>query len=322
MVAFMRAFDEADRAEDAGGDSEELLAQVAWYYYNDGLTQGDIAERLGLSRIKVSRLLDRGRQSGLIEVQINSPYEGCLRLQKELVLAFGLAEARVIPALEEAPAGPRIGLAAARYVARRLEPHGLLAIGWGQAVMTALRHLSPALIRNDTSLVSLTGGVTAYMDGVGLRGQRGNVYLIPAPLRVSSPQFIELLRNEPYVRNVLAMALTAKTALVGIGAASRNASIVRDGYCTPAEIDLFARKGAVGDIIGYFYDRNGQLLSLDLHRLIVSLPIEELRRIPTIIASAAGPEKVEAILGALRGKLINILITDETTATELLRRGG
>jgi lsr operon transcriptional repressor len=318
----MPSLDDTDHAEDLGGDSEELLAHVAWYYYNDGLTQGDIAERLGLSRIKVSRMLDKGRQSGLIEVQINSPYEGCLRLQKDLVSAFGLVEARVIPSLDEAPAGPRIGLAAARYVARRLERHDLLAIGWGKAVTTALRHLSSALVRNDISLVSLTGGVTAYMDGVGSPGQRANVYLIPAPLRVSSPAFAEMLRNEPYVRNVMAMALTARTALIGVGAVDRTASLVRDGYCTPDEIELFSRQGAVGDILGYFYDRNGALLSLDLHRLVVSTPIEELRRIPTIIASAAGPEKVEPILGALRGRLVNILITDETTAAEILRRSG
>ncbi len=305
---------------DAAADDEELVAQVAWYYYNDGLTQGDIASRLGLSRIKVSRLLDRGRQTGLIEVQINSPYEGCFRLQEQLVRRFGLAEARVIPALEEVPPGTRIGLAAAKFLMRWLEPRDLLAIGWGKAVTTALRALSPTLIKREISLVSLTGGVSSYVAGVGINGPGGDVHLIPTPLRVSAPGFAEMLRREPYVCNVLSMALTARVAIVGIGAVSRNATLVHNGYCTTAEIDLFARQGAVGDVLGYFFDRDGAVLSLDLHDHVVAVALHELKQIPTIIGAAAGPEKTDAILGALHGRLINILVTDETTAEDILRR--
>ncbi len=241
-----------------------------------GLRQGDIADRLGLSRIKVSRLLDRGRQSGLIEVQINSRYEGGLRLQDELIKRFGLTEARVIPALDEAPADTRIGQAAAKFLARWLQPHDLLAIGWGRAVTAALRALSPTLIKREISLVSLTGGVSSYVAGVGMNGAHSDVHLIPTPLRVSTPEFAEMLGREPYVRNVLSMALTARVAIVGIGATSRNATLVRDGYCTMAEIDLFVRQGAVGDILGYFYDRDGNILSLDLHDHVVAVKLNEL----------------------------------------------
>ena len=307
-------------SQDFGGDSEELVAHVAWYYYNDGLTQGNIAKRLGLSRIKVSRLLEKGRQSGLIQVQINSPYEGCLQLQQDLVEKFGLTEARVIPALDEVPPGPRIGQAAADFLIGKLKPRDLLAFGWGEAVTTALRRMSPVLVQRDISLVGLTGGVSAYIDGFGIQGPSSNVHLIPAPLRTSSPEFARMLREEPYVRNVLAMALTAHIALVGIGAVSRNATLVRNGYCSNSEVDLFARKGAVGDLLGYFYDADGQVLALELHDHVVAVPLHELTSIPTVIGSAAGLEKTNAILGTLRGKLVNILITDESTATELMRR--
>ena len=312
--------EEDENWAEASDDSEELVAQVAWYYYNDGLRQGDIADRLGLSRVKVSRLLDRGRQSGLIEVQINSRYGGGLRMQEELIKRFGLVDARVIPALEEVPADTRIGQAAAKFLARWLQPRDLLAIGWGRAVNAALRALSPTLIKREISLVSLTGGVSSYVAGVGMNGARSDVHLIPTPLRVSTPQFAEMLGKEPYVRNVLSMALTARVAVVGIGATSRSATLVRDGYCTTAEIDLFVRQGAVGDILGYFYDRDGNILSLDLHDHVVAVKPEELKRIPSIVGAAAGAEKVEPILGAMRGKLINILVTDETTARDILGR--
>lgn len=314
--------DEGEDWTDAAADSEELVAQVAWYYYNDGLRQGDIANRLGLSRIKVSRLLDRGRQTGLIEVQINSRYEGSLRLQDQLIKRFNLNEAHVIPAFEEAPPDTRIGQAASKFLARMLQPHDLLAIGWGRAVTSALRALSPTLIKREISLVSLTGGVSSYVAGVGMNGVRSDVHLIPTPLRVSTPEFAEMLTREPYVRNVLSMALTARLAIVGIGAVSRNATLVRDGYCTSGEIELFVRQGAVGDILGYFYDRDGTVLSLDLHDHVVAVKPEDMKRIPSIVGAAAGAEKVEPILGALRGRLINILVTDETTAREILGRAN
>ena len=129
-----------------------------------------------------------------------------------------------------------------------------------------------------------------------------------------------MLSLEPYVRNVLSMALTARVAIVGIGATTRNATLVHDGYCTGAELELFIRKGAVGDILGHFYDRDGQVLSLDLHDHVVGVRPDELKRIPSIVGAAAGVEKIEPILGALRGKLINTLVTDETTAAEILGR--
>jgi lsr operon transcriptional repressor len=314
--------DEDEDWTDTSADLEELVARAAWYYYNDGLRQGDIAERLGLSRVKVSRLLDHGRQSGLIEVHINSRYEGCLRLQDQLIKRFGLAEARVIPEFAEAPADLRIGRAAAKFLAQWLQPRDLLAIGWGRAVNAALRALSPLLIKREISLVSLTGGVSSYVAGVGMNGMRADVHLIPTPLRVSTPEFAQMLGKEPYVRNVLSMALTARVAIVGIGATTRSATLIHDGYCTSAEIELFARKGAVGDILGYFYDRDGQVLSLDLHDHVVAVKPEDLKRIPSIVGAAAGVEKIEPVLGALRGYLINTLVTDETTATEILGRAS
>ena len=254
---------------DRGADDEELVSRAAWYYYNDGLTQGDVALRLGVSRIKVSRLLEKGRQSGLIHVHINSPHEGCFVLQQELAAAFGLAEARVIPALDEAL--PAVASDAPRRIS--WSASWWCAISWRSA--GAKRRRRPcatcpiALVRNEISLVSMTGGVSAYVDSAGIYGPHSNFHIIPAPLRVTSHSLAEMLREEPYVRDVLAMALTARIALVGIGAVTRNATFVRYGYCTASEIELFARQGAVGDILGYFYDRDGQILPLDLHRLVV-----------------------------------------------------
>ncbi len=311
---------EMDATVSADLDEVEQITRAAWHYYNDGLTQNEVADQLGISRIKVSRLLEKGRQTGLIELRINAPHAGCLALQKQLVSAFGLIDARVVPSTGDLPVVPRIARAAASFLMQKLVSNDLLAIGWGETVATALRYAAPVFPQNNVSLVSLTGGVSAYVGTTGLYGPQNNAHLIPTPLRVSSPELAAMLRVEPYVRYVLDMASTARVALVGVGAVSSAATLVRYGYCTGAEIELFARRGAVGDILGYFYDSNGDIIDLDIHRHVVAVDIDNLRRIPNLAAAAAGLHKVDAILGLLRGRLANILITDEVTAGHLLRR--
>ena len=301
-------------------DEVEQITRAAWLYYNDGLTQNQIADMLGVSRIKVSRLLEKGRQTGLIELRINSPHAGCLTLQQELVAAFNLADARVVPEASDMAAVPRIGRAAASFLIQHLEPNDLLAIGWGEATTTALRYAAPVFPKDNIALVSLTGGVSAYVGTTGLYGPQSNAHIIPTPLRVSSEELANMLRVEPYVRHVLDMAATARMALIGVGAVSNAATLVRYGYCSSTEIELFVRRGAVGDALGYFYDADGEILDLDLHRLVVAVRPRDLRQIPNVVAAAAGMHKVDAILGLLRGRLANILVTDEPTARELLRR--
>ena len=95
---------------------EELLARIAWFYYHDGLTQGDIGELLGLTRLKVSRLLEKGRQSGVIRVQINSRYEGCLELENTLQQHFGLKHIRILPSLADLSISRRLGIGAAHLL--------------------------------------------------------------------------------------------------------------------------------------------------------------------------------------------------------------
>ncbi len=301
-------------------DEVELITRAAWHYYNDGLTQNQIADMLGVSRIKVSRLLEKGRQSGLIELRINSPYAGCLTLQQELISAFGLVDSRVVPDNPELEVAPRIGRAAASFLIQKLQRDDLLAIGWGEATSTALRYTAPVFPHSNIALVSLTGGVSAYIGTTGLYGPQSNAHLIPTPLRVSSAELAEMLRREPYVSHVLDMAATARMGLIGVGAVSSTATLVRYGYCTSGEIELFQRRGAVGDILGYFYDADGEIIDLDLHKHVVAVRPDDLRKIPNLAAAAAGQHKIDAILGLLRGRLANILVTDQATATELLRR--
>lgn len=299
---------------------EELLSRVAWYYYHDGLTQSEIGNRLNLSRIKVSRMLERGRRMGLIHIHINSSYGGCFALENQLQALYGLSEARVIPADDEQSSTERLAEAASQYFMGRLKTADLLAVGWGATVMGALQRLAQTLSHRDISLVSLTGGVAAYIEGVASGRSAQNVHLIPAPLLVSNPDLAISLRTERHVVDVMSMAKTANYALVGIGSVADQATLVTSGYATRSQFEAFRRQGAVGDIIAVFYDEEGNVLDLPFHETLVGLDLAALRDIPHVVAAASGQNKVDAIRAAAKGKHFNVLITDEPTAQAIIEK--
>lgn len=310
----------SDNSEWSYADAdEETLTRIAWYYYNDGLTQNEIGERLNMSRIKVSRLLESGRRSGIIQVRINSRYQGCLSLEHEIKDRYGLQEAYVVPQLPNQDPSDRLGQAAAQFLMQRLQHGDLLAVGWGATVSNTIQRLGHLANERDIGLVSLTGGVGTYVDGMRTANWGSSVHLVPAPLVVRDPEVAKNLSLEPAVANLLDMALNASYQLVGIGELSANSTVVRSGYVNPDEVEPLRRKGAVGDILCQFFDDRGHVLELPLHDRVIGVKIATLSQAEKVVAAAGGLYKVQAIHAALRGKFVGILITDETTAAGLLQ---
>ncbi|RKE87402.1 MULTISPECIES: transcriptional regulator LsrR [Xenorhabdus] len=300
---------------------EELMARIAWFYYHDGLTQGDIGELLGLSRLKVSRLLEKGRQSGVIRVQINSRYEGCLELENALQKRFNLKQVRVLPTLDGMNLNARLGIGAAHLLMALIEPHQLLAIGFGETPMCTLQYLSGFISSQQIRLVTLSGGVGPYMTGIGQLDAACPVSIIPAPLRASTHQVAATFREERSVRDVILAACAADIAIVGIGAIKQkqHATIMRSGYISDGEQLMFGRKGAIGDILGYFFNMEGELVSnIDIHQELIGISLPEMKTIPNVIGVAGGIEKADAIVAALKGGYINSLVTEEQTAKAML----
>jgi lsr operon transcriptional repressor len=297
---------------------EALLARVAWLYYNDGLTQSEVGNLLNLSRIKVSRLLEAGRTSGLIEVRINSRQQGCLELETRLKDRFGLSDCRVIPDSTEMDTDARIGQAAANFLMQKLSPGNSLAVGWGSTVSNAIRVLGYVVQERGIELFSLTGGVQTYVQGVRESHWHRTPNIIPAPLVVSTPELAASLRREPAIATLLAKAISADFKLVGIGGISEQATVVAQGYIPACEIEPLRHGGARGDVLCRFYDRNGQDMELPLHERVIGVDLVQLRDCEQVIGAAGGPNKVTPILAALRGRILNILVTDEATALSLL----
>lgn len=314
-------------------DEVELLTRVAWLHFMEGVTQREIARHLGLSQPKVARLLDKAQKCGIVRISIASPYANCLLIEGELRRLFPhLEDVVVVPAPREGNLFESLGRAGAWYLERVLQDGDLVGIAWGRTLKSVAASLRGVRARN-LKFVTLIGGLTAsaslnpYTIGEKLASIfNGECYYLYAPAVVESEEIRNFYLSERINQKTLELARKTRWSIVGIGAVDAQHSVYAlTGFIDYHELELIRRKGGVGDILGQFYDLSGNIIDTPLHQRTVALPLEDLRSMRNVIGIAGGKEKVEAILGALRGKYIKILITDEDTAkrvVELARREG
>jgi DNA-binding transcriptional regulator LsrR (DeoR family) len=314
-----------------------LLAKVADLYYLQDRTQQEIADRLGLSRPTVSRLLHRARTSGIVRIEV-MPGEGTHReLERAIEDRFGLREAIVVTGRSESPAPTRraLGEAAAGYLRRILKGDERIGISWGTTVAAVVDSVKRRAVRGRTApasrieVVPLVGGVGQGMPGVHANelARRlgdvlgGRVHLLHAPAVVSHRSVRGAMLSDPGIRTILGLARAVDIALVGIGALVPSSTLVRSGCFSTEELGALRRRGAVGDICTRAFTRSGEAAHDALDRRILAVELDDLRRIRTVIGAAGGLEKAEAIAGALAGRLVDVLVTDHLAARAVLRMG-
>ncbi len=307
------------------GGGEELLLRVAWHYYKDELTQDEIARRLSVSRASIGRMLDRARKEGLVSITLNAEHLASFELASRLRETFGLSEALVVPDYEGGPSSQRavnarLGLGGAQYLSTHLRAGGSVGVGWGDTVSRVLAAADLGAVW-PLHLVTLTGGVDGYLQVLTYsRADRETLTasVIPSPIVASTPSLAAALRAEPTIQQVLELARSLKLAIVGVGTATPDSTLVQMGYLSAADARVLTEKGVVGDILGQFFDIDGTPLDLPIHERRIGIDLRDLRDIGRVVGVAGGEAKAEAILGALHGGYLDVLVTDEGAARRLL----
>ena len=314
----------------------DLLAQIASMYYEQELSQSEIGARLGLSRVKVYRLLKEAKEAQVVQVTINWPVERDARLEKALCQTFGLDLALVmnstpqdVPRRGDETALRRLGQMAARYLERALEGGMTLAVCLGRStyeVINAVRPGTHARVNVAQAMGSIPYAIPELDSAVLARQLAhklgGQVLLLSSPLMANSPAAAAVLRSQPGIERTLQAARNANIALLGIGGINPETShYVRAELITAQQLCQLEAEGAVGDLGGQFVRASGELHPCAINDCMIGLTLDELRRIPNTVAVAMGPDKGKAILGALRSGVLNVLCTDDQTAVELARLG-
>ncbi len=307
---------------------QDVAARAGWLYYVGGLTQDQIAAELGVSRQRAQRLVSRAMTEGLIHVRLNHRISACLDLEQAMTDAFGLTRCRVAPDL--GPGGDpvrAIGPSAAAELERFLrQPEPLVvAFGTGRAMRGMIDALEP-IDAPQHRLVSLNGniapdGSASFFDVVMRIADKVRAPHYPLPIPVISPTVAE---NEafnalPPVRRVMELARSADVVFAGVGQMSADAPLRADGFVTEAELASMQKAGAAGEVAGWVYDREGNYVDVGTSRRTGGIRVEPGLDRPAI-GVAAGPSKVSAIRAALTSRILNGLVTDESTARAILRR--
>lgn len=298
---------------------DKLLTKVAWYYYIEGYTQQEIGEYLSIPRLRVNRLLDKARKAGIIQFSVREGDSKRMIVERELITQFGLKDAFVVPSpLNEQDINESVAQAAAMYIHERLEKTGYINMGYGDTSSRILNHLAN-ICEFPVNVVSLTGGVNYYLPNTRSSIFNAKLYLTPAPLLMASEDIVKAMEQEPSVKQIRHMATLAQMSIVGIGGVDSNATLLTNGTLNHSDVLLLSMQGAVGDMLCHFIDKDGNVIQSSLERRLMSTPLEQLKEMNNSIGVADGSTKSEAILAALKGNYLDVLITDEATATNVLR---
>lgn len=302
-----------------------VLARIGALYYHRGRTQQQIAERFHMSRARVSHLLKEARGRGIVQILVNAPQGVHVELEEGLEERFGLNEALVADterdATEEA-LRRQLGRTAAGYLARTLEDGQSIGIAWGPTMHAVVQAVSPASTTG-VRVIQLSGGIGApneatYASDIVRRLARrlsATPVVLPTPGIVGTAEAASALRADRHVAAVLEAAGTVDVAFTGIGSADYN-PVISGGHA--GEVPDLAELGAVGDMLLRYFDDSGKVLATLIDERWVGITAEQLRRIPRLVAVAGGASKYRAIRAGLRTGMLQVLVTDRTTAEALL----
>jgi DNA-binding transcriptional regulator LsrR (DeoR family) len=306
-----------------------LLAQIAAMYYEQELTQNEIARQLGLSRVKVYRLLKQAKAEEVVQITINWPIERDLEIEKVFTERFGLKETLILKtgSSNHTPTLQLLGQLGSYYLEQVLTDGSTMTVCLGRStyeVINAIRPGFQAKVRVAQAMGSMPFTMQE-LDSATLANRLaqklgGEVLYLSSPFIADSPEAADVMRRQRDIERTLAAARQADVALLGIGNLDPAISgFVEAGFITSDELTALNATGAVGDMAGQIFTISGDLHTCDYNQRVIGITFDELCQIETTIAVAAGKDKAKAILGALRTCIIKILCTDDQTAKEILK---
>lgn len=304
---------------------QEFMSIIAYLYYYSDMSQSEIADRLFLSRSTVSRLIKKARQNGVVELKINEPWERDLSIEDELKTMFPIAGVRVLKVPEGSDSNgvlTLLGQMTAFYISCNIKNHSVVGISWGNTIS----HVCAAMITTQNvpmTVVPIMGTMT-YPDtnpeSVKLsqrfaRVYGGRFFPLDAPLYASSRDALNSLNQDPDIMEAITMSRRADLIVTSVGSIESHSW---DRILGPDKLMKLKEIGCVGHIGGHFYDIGGyeiEGLYKDLH---IGLTLEEITANNNVICVVGTPKKAEAVFGALRGRMVNTLITTLPLAQKLL----
>ncbi len=308
-------------------DRASLLADVAEMYYLEDKNQSEIAKAVGVTRSMISRMLTEARQGGIVEIRIRRAAKSDPDLERALIERFDLKDAFAVTAPAEGERLVRaLGNAGAQLLKRFVASDITLGLAWGTSISATVDafETSESIPMRVVQLVGAMGVRNMEYDGHDLVSRLsekvgGDAYYLNAPYVCKDDQMVASLLETKSIQETVKAGRKTDVALVGVGTTLPEfSSFYLAGYVSLQELKDLRREGGIGDVCGLHFDIHGQPACEEFTRRLMTIRRRDLLSIPIRLGVAGGEGKVEAILGALRGGYVNVLVTDTPTARKVL----
>ncbi|AQS56138.1 sugar-binding transcriptional regulator [Novibacillus thermophilus] len=304
-----------------------LLFKVAKLYYEEEKTQSEIADIMRVSRPIISKMLQRAKAEGIVDIKIHAPDETLFQLEDELSRRFGLEEVVLAEGEEhdtDEVVKVRVAKCAADYVLQKLQRGEKISVSWGTTLYQWVEEMSPTKLEG-VEVIPIVGGIGQFRFEVHANfiAQRlaaklgASSYQLYAPAIVERPEIRGTLLSDKSIAGVLDLGEHADWAVVGVGDPYKS-TMQRAGYLGEKELEELRNAGAVGDCCSQFVTRDGELCDTELNRRVMAVPLTKLKKGPRVIGICGGQSKAPSLRAVLNGGYLDILISDRMTAEQLL----
>ena len=306
--------------------SDDIKTRAAWLYYMEELTQDQIAVELGLTRVRVLKLLLAARQSGLVQIRVTSRLSRCIELERIIEKRWGVERVIVIPKpLDETKTSALIGSMLGAYLSDALTDNITIGLGWGETLNACLPALGAPSCKG-VSVVSLLGGLSKvssynpsefawrFADKVG-----AECYLMAAPIFAPDKAIRDGLMNHPGILEVRRQAENLDLAIVSVGHLNPGSTLAGFDVLDRPSLDAIQQAGAVGDLLCRFIDKEGQPIDHPMNERVIAIDINLVRNAKKTVLASGGRQKTFGVAATMKVVRPDVLITDETVAEHLVQ---
>ncbi len=308
----------------------QTIVRVARLYYEVGHTQHEIAKEMKISRPQISRYLSYAKEHGIVQISINDPLSSCSGLESLFQEIYSLKRAIIVPIAsdDEKMIKMQLGRTTAGFLHRILKDGDIIGISWGTTLKEVAFSLKSKNLK-EVAVVQLKGGVgrlNAKINPMDILVQfasklQAKPFSLTVPTIVTNEKIKEALVADSMVKEILELGYKANIAVFSIGYPSKKSVLVDAGYFSVDEIENLRQQGAVGDICSRHFTINGEVFG-NLEARTIGIDLQAIKKKEYAIGIAGGINCAPGILGALRGKYLNVLVTDETTARMVMKLDG
>ena len=307
---------------------DHLMVQVAKLYYDLGRTQSEIADELGVTRWQVGKLLAEAREVGIVHIQITPRAGRCTTLESDLQRRFGVRHSIVVSTADIGDSNliiDSVAQAAATHLASLSPKPSLMGVSWGRTMAAVARALPKdwcpglhvVMVNGSTALTTTTSRNSAVAEEFA-QSAGGRATMLPVPAIMGSKSTREALERDPIIERVLSLAEEAPLICFGLGGVTHQSVLLESGYLADGDILKLKSLGSVGDIMGRFVDREGNIADTELDDRTIGLRLGALAGKERVIGVAAGEDKHLIAASCLRAGYVTDIVTDEGTALRIL----